>query len=100
MRSDTPNPAIVPANQYAHVLTAVETDPSATKDLSISRPRSRLHWGISVPGDETHTIYVWLDALFNYVTVTGYPWNSNESVVTGTRAWPADVCVIGKDIIR
>lgn len=64
-------------------------------DLSISRPRSRLHWGIPVPDDESHTIYVWLDALTNYLTVSGYPWSS-----TDMGCWPADLHVIGKDILR
>ena len=42
-------------------------------DLSVSRPKSRLHWGIPVPGDDSQTIYVWVDALVNYLTVAGYP---------------------------
>ena len=42
-------------------------------DISVSRPRSRLNWGIEVPEDENQTIYVWLDALTNYLTVLGYP---------------------------
>ncbi|KAI1285903.1 Methionine--tRNA ligase, mitochondrial [Halotydeus destructor] len=61
-------------------------------DLSVSRPRSRLSWGIAVPGDETQTIYVWLDALVNYLTVTGYPNPSHD--------WPFDCHVVGKDIIK
>lgn len=68
-------------------------------DLSISRPRSRLSWGIPVPGDEQHTIYVWVDALTNYLTVLGYPWAAG--VGEGRDAgWPADVQVVGKDIVR
>jgi len=63
-------------------------------DLSISRPRSRLEWGIQVPDDPSHTIYVWLDALTNYLTATGYP----EPILP--KFWPADVHVVGKDIIR
>lgn len=43
------------------------------KDISISRPSSRVSWGIPVPNDDTHTIYVWLDALINYLTSAGYP---------------------------
>ena len=87
------------------------------EDLSISRPRSRLSWGIEVPDDPEQTIYVWFDALVNYLTVTGYPKISTEepqngqSVESGTKAegqdlfvgerqWPADVHVIGKDIVR
>lgn len=72
-------------------------------DLSISRPRSRLNWGISVPGDDEQTIYVWLDALINYLTVTGYPWNNTIGVGDEEKtvnAWPADIHVIGKDILR
>ena len=63
-------------------------------DLSISRPRSRLQWGVEVPGDPSHTVYVWLDALSNYLIATGHPEKPN-----GT-AWPADIHVVGKDIIR
>lgn len=42
-------------------------------DISVSRPIERVHWGIKVPNDESQTIYVWLDALVNYLTSTGYP---------------------------
>lgn len=62
-------------------------------DISISRPTSRVHWGIKVPEDDTQTIYVWLDALCNYLTVVNYP-----EVQRGT--WPPDVQVIGKDILK
>ncbi|KAK6334828.1 methionyl-tRNA synthetase [Orbilia javanica] len=65
------------------------------EDLSISRPRERLEWGIQVPGDPSQTIYVWLDALVNYLTFTGYPYTSPEETV-----WPANLQIIGKDIIR
>jgi len=61
-------------------------------DLSVSRPSSRLSWGIPVPGDPSQTIYVWLDALANYLTVAGY--NSNDM------SWPPSVHVIGKDILK
>ncbi|CAI2292797.1 unnamed protein product [Caenorhabditis sp. 36 PRJEB53466] len=61
-------------------------------DLSVSRTRSRLSWGIPVPNDESQTIYVWLDALVNYLTVSGYP--KEQSV------WPPTCQVIGKDIIK
>lgn len=61
-------------------------------DLSVSRPRERVPWGVPVPGDEGHTIYVWVDALTNYLTVAGgFP---------GPRTWPPDVQVLGKDILR
>lgn len=64
-------------------------------DVSISRPKKSLTWGIPVPGDPDQVMYVWIDALANYITVIGYPdrpeWKS---------FWPADVQVIGKDILR
>jgi methionyl-tRNA synthetase len=62
------------------------------EDLSISRPASRVKWGVPVPGDPSQTIYVWVDALINYLTVAGYPDNH--------AAWPADMHIVGKDIIR
>lgn len=67
------------------------------EDLSISRPSSRLTWGIPVPDDDTQTIYVWLDALVNYLTKANYPWAPGKEEAGG---WPADVQVIGKDIVR
>lgn len=66
-------------------------------DISISRPASRLTWGIPVPGDDSQTIYVWLDALVNYLTTAGYPWPPGQEHAGG---WPADCHVIGKDIVR
>lgn len=65
------------------------------KDVSISRPRKNLSWGVSVPGDDTQVMYVWLDALSNYITVLGYPDNDEWK-----EFWPADVQVVGKDILR
>jgi len=64
-------------------------------DLSISRPTSRLSWGIPVPGDPHQIMYVWLDALTNYLTAAGYPFSGKEPAL-----WPTDVHVIGKDIIK
>lgn len=67
------------------------------RDLSISRHKDRLTWGIPVPEDENHVMYVWLDALTNYITGVGYPDQSDEKYQT---FWPADYHVIGKDITR
>ena len=68
------------------------------EDLSVSRPAERLSWGIPVPDDESQTIYVWLDALINYLTKANYPFQiPGEEDVAG---WPADIHVIGKDIMR
>src|SRR3954452_22948878 len=64
------------------------------KDLSISR--TTFDWGVKVPGDPEHVMYVWVDALTNYITGVGFP-NEQEN---SWRYWPADVHVIGKDIIR
>lgn len=65
------------------------------KDVSISRPKKNLAWGIPVPGDPDQIMYVWLDALANYLTVLGYPDHAEWQ-----EYWPADVQVIGKDILR
>nr|SVE78223.1 EOG090X05VD [Daphnia lumholtzi] len=62
-------------------------------DLSVSRPNSRLSWGIPVPGDSSQTIYVWLDALLNYMTVAKH--SQSEMNI-----WPPSVHVIGKDILK
>lgn len=75
----------------------VKSVSSGLQDLSVSRPAERLSWGVPVPGDETQTIYVWLDALVNYLTKAGYPFPPGHE---GRHGWPADVHVVGKDIIR
>jgi methionyl-tRNA synthetase len=62
------------------------------RDLSISR--TSFDWGVKVPGDEKHVMYVWLDALSNYLTGVGYPDESHEGW------WPCDVHIIGKDVVR
>jgi len=60
------------------------------RDLSVTRPRSRVRWGVQVPFDQEHTIYVWFDALFNYVSAV---WDKRYY-------WPADLHLVGKDIVR
>jgi methionyl-tRNA synthetase len=65
------------------------------KDLSVSR--TSFSWGIPVPGDEKHVIYVWLDALANYITALGYGSEDDEKF---KRFWPADMHLIGKEISR
>ncbi len=64
-------------------------------DISISRPKNKLEWGIPVPGDSNQVMYVWFEALMNYLTVIGYPEN-----VDFKNFWPPDVQIVGKDIIR
>ncbi|KAF7960706.1 hypothetical protein EAE96_000380 [Botrytis aclada] len=85
---------VVPMTRMKDVVNQVSR---GLEDLSISRPYDRLSWGIRVPDDETQTIYVWLDALVNYITKAGYPWAPGKESAGG---WPADVQVIGKDIVR
>lgn len=65
------------------------------QDVSISRPKKNLSWGVPVPTDPDQVMYVWLDALANYITVIGYPDDQ-----TWQEYWPAAVEVIGKDILR
>jgi len=67
------------------------------KDLSVSRLRERVKWGIPVPFDDKHTIYVWFDALTNYLTGVGYPNVESDKFKT---FWPADLHIVGKDILR
>jgi methionyl-tRNA synthetase len=82
---------IQPDSRRNEVLRFVE---GGLNDLSISR--TSFDWGIKVPGHENHVMYVWLDALTNYLTGLGYP-DGGELV---ERYWPADVHLIGKDVVR
>ena len=82
---------IVPTTRRNEVLSFVK---GGLNDLAISR--TGLTWGVPVPDDPAHVMYVWLDALINYVTVCGFP---DESAPLW-RFWPADIHVVGKDIIR
>lgn len=86
--------AIVPNNRKNEVISWIN---QGLSDLSVSRLRSRLDWGIQVPNDPEHTIYVWLDALTNYLTATGYPWTASSTLKD---FFPPDVQVVGKDIVR
>ncbi len=65
------------------------------RDLSISR--TTFDWGVPVPGDDKHVMYVWIDALTNYITAIGYP---DEDSADFKKFWPADVHMVGKDILR
>src|ERR1700689_715021 len=68
------------------------------KDLSISR--TSFDWGIPVPGDEKHVIYVWMDALANYITALGYGSDLPQAQERFARFWPADLQIVGKEIVR
>jgi len=82
---------ILPASRRNEVIAFVK---SGLGDLSISRTSFR--WGVPVPGDEAHVMYVWLDALTNYITAVGYPSDSKEF----STWWPAEIHFVGKDILR
>jgi methionyl-tRNA synthetase len=83
---------IRPEGRRNEVLRFVE---GGLSDLSVSR--TSFDWGVKVPGDERHVMYVWLDALTNYLTGIGYPDRESEAY---RRYWPADVHIIGKDVVR
>ena len=83
---------IRPESRRNEVLRFVE---GGLADLSISR--TSFDWGVKVPSDERHVMYVWLDALTNYLTGVGYPDTQSE---TYKRYWPADLHIIGKDVVR
>jgi methionyl-tRNA synthetase len=90
------NPQFVrPETRRNEVISFVR---SGLKDLSISR--TSIDWGIPVPGDEKHVIYVWMDALANYITAIGYGSDSPQDKERFARFWPADVQIIGKEIVR
>jgi methionyl-tRNA synthetase len=84
---------IYPEQRFNEVYAFVE---AGLEDISISRTREKLPWGIEVPGDPDQVMYVWFDALTNYISAIGYA----DDQETFSRYWPADVHVIGKDISR
>ena len=82
---------IAPESRRNEVLSFVR---GGLKDLSVSR--TSFKWGIPVPDDDDHIMYVWLDALTNYITAAGYP----DTGGAYARRWPADLHMVGKDILR
>ncbi len=83
---------LLPASRRNEILRMIE---GGLEDISVSRPSNKLPWGVPVPGDESQVMYVWFEALMNYITVLDFPDGADFS-----NYWPADVQVIGKDIIR
>ena len=81
---------ILPEYRQTEVLKLLDESP----DVSISRPTSQLKWGVPVPDDPSQVMYVWLDALSNYITVLGYPDKDINDW------WPATAQFVGKDILR
>ena len=84
---------IIPETRKNEILSFIR---QGLKDVSFSRPREKLQWGIPVPDNNNQTIYVWADALTNYISALGY-YKETEKF---KKNWPADVHVIGKDILR
>lgn len=83
---------VIPASRKNEILHVIK---DGLEDISISRPVSKITWGIPVPGDTSQVMYVWFEALMNYITVLGYPEHADFK-----NFWPADIHIIGKDIIR
>lgn len=81
---------ILPEFRKKEILRLLEDSP----DVSVSRPKSQLTWGIQVPDDDSQVMYVWIDALANYITVLGYP---DKDI---SEWWPAMAQFVGKDILR
>ena len=81
---------ILPEFRAKEMLQLLENSP----DVSVSRPVSQLSWGVPVPGDADQVMYVWIDALSNYITVLGYP---DQDI---SNYWPASAMFVGKDILR
>ncbi len=83
---------IIPTTRKHEILHVLK---EGLEDISISRPKDKISWGIPVPGDDKQVIYVWFEALMNYITVLGYPEHQDFK-----KFWPANLQVIGKDILR
>jgi methionyl-tRNA synthetase len=83
---------VLPRERFNEVASFVK---GGLQDLSVSR--TTFDWGVPVPGNPKHVMYVWVDALTNYITAAGFPDDKGEKF---TRYWPADLHVIGKDIVR
>jgi len=83
---------VIPETRKHEILSVIN---QGLEDISISRPKDKIEWGIPVPDDPSHVMYVWFEALLNYITVLGYPENEDFK-----KFWPANLQVIGKGILR
>ncbi|HEX8182566.1 MAG TPA: methionine--tRNA ligase [Candidatus Saccharimonadales bacterium] len=83
---------IIPKTKRNEILSVIN---EGLEDISISRPNDKISWGIPVPGDKDQVMYVWFEALMNYITVLGYPEYEDFK-----HYWPANIQVIGKGILR
>jgi len=87
------HPEFIRPERYKNEVLAFLREP--LEDLCISRPKSRLQWGITLPFDENYVTYVWFDALINYVSALGYPTGDRYD-----RFWPAAQHIVAKDILK
>jgi len=87
------NPDFIRPKQYRNEVLAFLREP--LEDLCISRPKTRLQWGITLPFDEKYVTYVWFDALLNYISALGYPDNAKYH-----KFWPAAQHIVAKDILK
>ncbi|MFP4106052.1 MAG: methionine--tRNA ligase [Phycisphaerae bacterium] len=88
---------VLPSARRNEVLSKLKL---GVEDLSISRQADKLmNWGVPMPNDPTHSVYVWIDALSNYITALGYPAIGDEHDEKNWNYWPCDVHMIGKDIL-
>lgn len=83
---------VVPENRKNEILNVIK---GGLNDISVSRPNKKLPWGIPVPGDKDHVMYVWFEALMNYITLLDYP-NGEDF----KKFWPTDIQIVGKDNLR
>lgn len=83
---------VVPENRKTEILNVIK---GGLTDISVSRPKKKLPWGIPVPGDKDQVMYVWFEALMNYITLLDYP-NGDDF----KKYWPTDIQIVGKDNLR
>jgi len=88
------NPGFIQPEMRRNEITSFLKDP--LEDLCITRPKARLEWGIEYPSSSEHVVYVWFDALINYVSAIGMEVDENRF----NTIWPADLHLVGKDILR
>lgn len=81
---------VYPSSKYNEAYQIIK---GGLEDVSISRPRTRLPWGVPVPGDDSHVMYVWFDALTNYLSGIGFTSDKKKF----EKYWPADIQIVGKD---
>ncbi len=89
----TKNPTFIRPERYRNEVLSFLKEP--LEDLCISRPKSRLQWGITLPFDDRYVTYVWFDALINYISAIGYPDGENFK-----KFWPHSHHVVAKDILK